>query len=128
MTQDDIQAVIDKLPTLGAFGLGLYLAGRDMDRDREELLRSTERCTRVCEWLADLKPTKYVSGIYGSYGLKHIAEEEIGYITNGVFIASAVHCGFPFQPYRNSPNVAFGISAKSIKAKEAANRVREKRL
>ena len=46
--------------------------------------------------------------------MKHLAEDEIGYVTNGAFIAAAIHCGFPYQLIPDSPNVRFGISEKSL--------------
>jgi hypothetical protein len=65
---------------------------------------------------------KTINRRHSSYGLKHLAEPEIGYVTNGAFIAAAVHCGFSFETYPDSPNVCFGISEKSIKAKQRAHR------
>jgi len=43
-----------------------------------------------------------------------MAEQEIGYITNGVFIAAAIHCGFDVK-FDGSPNVMINISEKSLK-------------
>jgi hypothetical protein len=47
-----------------------------------------------------------------SYGLKHIAVEEIGYITNGVFIAAAIAEGFRVVRIDDSPNALLNISSK----------------
>jgi len=52
--------------------------------------------------------------VKGYYGLKHIAEKEMGYVLNGVFIAAAIHSGFPYELIPDSPNVRFGISEKSL--------------
>jgi len=52
------------------------------------------------------------------YNLKWIAEKELDiYISNGVFIAAAISCGFKYKMIQGSPNVLFNISKKSIKSK-----------
>jgi hypothetical protein len=45
-----------------------------------------------------------------SYGLKHIAEHDMGYCTNGVFIAAAIAEGFRVRREGRSPNAVFNIS------------------
>jgi hypothetical protein len=133
MTRDEIEAVLSKLPGLGDSGMGVFDPGRELlpkerqkqlEAERKELLESSESCTRVCEWLADLKPIKTINRRHTSYGLKHIAEPEIGYVTNGAFIAAAVHCGFNYETSRESLNVFFGISERSIKAKLRVHRAK----
>jgi len=73
-------------------------------------------CTKVCQWLAGKRRRKTVNRLHTSYGYKHMAEKDIGeYVTNGCFIAAAVHCGFDYSPCAdNSPNVWFNISEKSL--------------
>jgi hypothetical protein len=120
MTREDIQAVIDMIPTLNAHGVGAFDAVKREYRaayiasEQETLLRSAEECTKICEWLAQIEKTETPRPHAGSYFLKHLAEEEIGYVTNGAFIAAAVHCGFDFEIEPNSPNPYFNMSKKSI--------------
>ncbi len=126
MTKDDIAAVMERVPLLNDHGIGLFDGFRGYSRaeraaifrkDREMLLGSEESCTRICEWLRDKAKRKTMNPRYSSYGLKHLAEDEIGeYVTNGAFIAAAIHCGFPYRLIDESPNVLFGISEKSLKA------------
>jgi|GEM_PF-3179260 len=53
---------------------------------------------KACLWIEkNLKRTEKLCTRVSSYGLKHIVEEEIGYIMNGVFIAAAIHCGFDYK-------------------------------
>lgn len=129
MTRDDIAEVIRKIPALNAHGVGIFEGGRGLsatqreellERETRELLGSEDACTRICEWLKDITPIKTVE--QSSYSLKHVAEPEIGYVTNGSFIAAAVHSGFPFRVNPGSPNVSFGMSEKSIKAKRRQNK------
>jgi hypothetical protein len=44
-----------------------------------------------------------------SYGLKHVAERDVGYLTNGAFIAE----GFAVRRVGDSPNAVFNISTKA---------------
>jgi hypothetical protein len=62
-------------------------------------------------WLRQFNKTKTLTTRGSSYGLKHIAEEDIGYVTNGVFFAAAVAEGFRIKRLSLiSPNVMLNIS------------------
>lgn len=124
MTRAKIESVIKKIPSLTDFGIGLFDGGRNLGRkeyeeqfkrNQEDLLESVAAFEKACEWLEQIKKIKTINRKRSSYGLKHVAEKDIGYITNGVFIAAAVHSGFEYKMYDNSPNVAFNMSEKSIK-------------
>jgi hypothetical protein len=121
VTESDIAAVIAKVPRLNAFGVAVYCGvplrdrAASHDRDQAELLADVDGCTRAESWLRGRNSIKTVSCFLCSYGLKHIAEREVGYITNGAFIAAAIHCGFPYKLGENrDPNVMFGISRRSL--------------
>lgn len=124
MSREQIQKTIDKLPRLTDFGVGLFDHGRGLSpaqfqekfqKEQETLLNSTDAFFKTCEWLSEIEKIKTINSKHTSYGLKHIAEKDIGYITNGVFIAAAIHCGFDFKTRAGSPNVIFNMSEKSIK-------------
>jgi hypothetical protein len=120
MTREEIQAVIDRIPDLNAFGVGRFDRLRQehtsafIESQRAALLASAEACTKICEWLAQIGKTKKPNPYAGSYFLKHVVEEEIGYVTNGAFIAAAVHCGFDYKGDPGSSNLYFNMSKKSI--------------
>ena len=57
--------------------------------------------------------TKAFSDKGTSYRLKHVAERDIGYTTNGVFIAAAIAEGFAVRQYPDTPNAEINISAKA---------------
>ena len=129
MTRADIQAVINWIPGLNDFGVGDFDGDSnkpaseqiELLRQRQEvLLASEEACSRVCGWLVGLKKIKTIDRWMSSYWLKHEAEASIGYVTNGVFIAAAIHCGFPYRIRQGGPNVCFGISLRSLKARHKA--------
>jgi hypothetical protein len=131
MTRDDIAVVMERVPLLNDHGIGLFDGDRGRSReerevifreDRARLLGSEASCSKACEWLGDKAGTKTINRRHSSYGLKHLAEEEIGYLTNGAFIAAAIHCGFPYRLVHDSPNVLFGISERSLKARAGGPR------
>lgn len=121
-----------RIPSLNDFGIGLYAEDRKkpievrqaiMKAERETLVASVERIGHVVDWLqAHVAPIKTLSSWRTSYGNKHIAEGDIGYITNGVFIAAAIIAGYPYRINWGSPNVSFGMSERSLKAIEKDRR------
>src|SRR5271166_6416600 len=100
------------------------------ERDRATLLddRSLAQFMGARQWLRQFTKTKAVNPRAGSsYGLKHVAEADIGYVTNGVFIAAAAAEGFIVKRCRpDSPNAWFNISsrARSIGWRREAERER----
>lgn len=120
-----IKAVMDKEPNLGVYGMFYKkqfepLSDEELKARREEerelLLKETGTFEKVCSFLSPIEKTKTINNKNSSYGLKAIAEELLKiYIANGVFIAAAIHCEFNYKVFSDSPNVKFGMSAKSIK-------------
>jgi hypothetical protein len=88
MTQTELDGVLTQYPDLTASGFG-----RQHGDDRPTL----EGCNRVMPWLERQQETAKVCPFRTSYGLKHEAEPEVGYVTNGEFIAAAIHLGFQVQ-------------------------------
>lgn len=123
MDAKDIQNVMDRVPGLNDFGIGVYRHSskspteqhEELANGRATLLDRVDACNKVCGWLAQVDRIK-TTGDRSSYGLKEIAERDIGFVSNGAFIAAAVHCGYPYRITRGSANVWFGMSEKSIKA------------
>ncbi|ABA88044.1 hypothetical protein Pcar_0786 [Syntrophotalea carbinolica DSM 2380] len=73
-----------------------------------------------CEWLHGCNQRKTINSSFSSYKLKHMVEawaRKSGkgnqYVSNGAFIAAAIHMGFDWKPDFDSPNVRFNISGKS---------------
>ena len=127
MSISNIRAVVSQLPQLTDFGVGIFQNGRGLSEvernkkikeEQEALIQSVEAFNKTCSWLSQIDKLKNINYKHSSYGLKHIAENDIGYITNGVFIAAAIHCGFEFKTEFGSPNVCFNMSEKSIKNAE----------
>lgn len=116
--KDDLASIMEMYPTLNDFGFGVPLNTRNIYREsylresRRSLQNSDQEFIKVCEWLSQIKITKAINTKHTSYGLKHIAEKEVGYITNGLFIAAAIHSGFRIEI--SGPNARFNMSEKSI--------------
>ena len=117
-----LQAVLDAHPDLTAFGFGAWDERRLTPQERAariaqgraDLFADPEPFTRARSWLAGQRQTKRVNRAAGSsYGLKHTAEPDIGYTTNGSFIAAAIAEGFTVQRIPGSPNAWFNISTRT---------------
>lgn len=114
-----------KVPLLNDFGIGLFDGDRKKSQaEKDAILAKDEATLRnsvaevgiTVQWLLEnVQPTKTINKHHTSYGLKHIAEKDIGYITNGVFIAAGIIAGYPYEIPYGFPNVPFGMSEKSIK-------------
>ena len=124
MTRDDVAQILANTPDLNAEGIGLSnIHGRLASADRaalvrqnqESLLNDLESCNRAYRWLRSREKLKSINKKHSSYELKHMTEKEVGYVTNGAFIAAAIYLGFTFEANGDSPNVWLNISEKSLK-------------
>lgn len=123
MVNQNLKNVLDAHPTLCDFGYSLYGCGLTNEERKERLVKErqymldnySEKFEQVVRWLSRFSKTKTIRKSHSSYGLKHICERDVGYITNGLFIAAAIHCGFDFQRSSlMSPNLFFNISKKEV--------------
>lgn len=123
MSRANIQKAIVLLPALTDYGIGIpnkrgATAEENEKRFRDEqsnLLSRTKEFELTCQWLSQIDKIKTINRNHSSYSLKHLAEKSIGYITNGIFIAAAINCGFATKRFGLSANVHFNMSEKSIK-------------
>lgn len=122
-----LSAVLERAPQLTAFGFGLHwLRRRELSKEewqrefagqRQRLAESGAAFARCCDWISrNLERQKTISYKRSSYGLKHIAEREIGYITNGTFIAAMIACGYRWVP--DGPNAYFSVTWQSVRNAE----------
>jgi hypothetical protein len=113
-----------KHPELNDFGIGLLNGGRNLSTEEKSAKNAADRrvlrgnaaaVARTVTWLHEnVAPTRSINPHHTSYSIKAIAEEDIGYISNGVMIAAGIIVEYPYEIVANSPNVAFGISEKSL--------------
>ena len=92
---------------------------------QDEGARTVSRVPKPKEiWAWDVVITRRVNPrASGSYGLKHICEEEIGeYVANGELIVAFIHLGLQYKRIRpGSPNVHFNISMRWVREKARAS-------
>ena len=118
----DIAKVLGREPQLNDFGFGVSSDRKTpeeriatFERDRASICEPTSLAQFMAArgWLSRFDKIKALNKLGSSYGLKHVAERDIGYITNGVFIAAAIAEGFTVRRMDGSPNALFNISTKA---------------
>lgn len=123
-----ISAVMDREPALCANGMRSYDLRQTPQQNakafedwRREMLEphAIAQFMRAVEYLKTLAMSKTANRDRTSYGYKHNAEhfhkdrspDDDPYVSNGMFIAAAVHCGFKIKrDHDNSPNVLINIA------------------
>ena len=81
-----------------------------------DILNRPKEFKAICDFLdKNIKPTQTINTDGSSYHYKHVVESNIDhYISNGMFIAGALACGFKMK-YWDGPNCCFATSKKSWK-------------
>lgn len=120
---ETIRRIIDEHTQLSNFGFGVFApykkspeqAATELAQSREEMFeqRSIDQFESCCNWLRSFPKTKSINRRVTSYGLKHLAERDIDYVTNGIFIAAAIAEGFRFE--RVGPNAVFNIAMAAVR-------------
>jgi hypothetical protein len=123
VTKDSLGLVMERYPTLTAFGFGIFedpRANAAVDYERQfhdcrvMLLQSIEQCSHAFQWLEPVAKIKTINERHSSYGLKHWVERYYSpyYCSNGAFIAAALLLGF--KVYQDGPNASFNMSQRSL--------------
>jgi len=130
-TNKDFLIAIEKEPYLIDFGIqcGSHIdRKKSAEENRAIFLSQRESFTNTgfsefsicCEWLQGCNQRKTINSSFSSYRLKHMVEawtRKTGrgdeYVSNGAFIAAAIHMGFDWKCDFDSPNVRFNISGRS---------------
>ena len=118
----EMNRILEREPLLSDNGLK-QLRGRrplaeheaEFTRWREDMRtpRSLAQFMAARGWLRQFSKIKAPNKCGTSYGLKHCAEDDIGYTTNGCFIAAAIAEGFTVHCVEpGSPNAWFNISTE----------------
>ncbi len=133
--EQKLAITMERHPLLNDYGAIAATESRLSKEERMEMFRkhrgtlreSSAMVDRTFTWLLkNVAPIKTINRSRTSYGLKHIAENDIGYITNGVFIAAAIIAGYPYF-MDNHPNVCFGMSKKSLSIIDQRQRMKRGR-
>ena len=79
--------------------------------------RDVDDYQQIKSWVdTELMPymtLKSINERHSSYGLKHVAERDVGfYVSNGDIKLALLENGVPFKAYPGSPNISYPISQK----------------
>jgi hypothetical protein len=121
----DMARIMAEHPDLNILGFGVHSLRRmsaarqaaELAERRRELLEpaALAQFEKARAWLARQGRTCNISSSAGSsYGIRHVAENTIGYVANGVFIAAAYAEGFRVRHIETSPHAWLNISKASI--------------
>lgn len=110
----DMRQILANEPELGDFGYR-HLRHAQLAEDRETISepRSLAQFLATRQWLRRFEKRKTLNRKGSSYGLKHVAETDIGYMTNGVFIAAAIAEGFAVKRFEDTPNALLNITQRA---------------
>lgn len=129
--EQELSAILELHPDLhdGGYGTARPASfGTATPESRAALLARVAAFVACKQWIADnLAPSQRMNLWRTSYGMKHIAEREIGYVTNGTFIAAMLACGYRMER-KPHYNPHFAIAELSARAAERAPRPLGSRL
>jgi hypothetical protein len=127
--RDAIKLVLSQQTTLTRYGLGIFEPWRKTREQRKaELIEGREAMLlpyhmgefiRARDFLSQFTQRATINTKISSYGLKDQAEAFYrernaynSYISNGLFIAAAIHLGFKIKQVGDSPNLYFNLGSK----------------
>lgn len=130
-TAQDLKNAIEKEPYLFVHGIhcSSHIDRKNTPEENKEIFTNQRELfahsgyrefSLCCEWLQGCNKRKTINTSISSYRLKHLVEawakktgHDASYVSNGAFIAAAIHMGFDWSPGVDSPNAWFNISGKS---------------
>ena len=119
--RDALQEVLDAWPDLNSFGFGVFdpvskapaqIAAKVAEGHEEPLApEGVAMFAAARGWLRQFPKRQAINKSGTSHGLKHVAEDAVGYVYKGAFIAAAIAGGFKVRHL--GPNAFLGVSAKA---------------
>lgn len=124
ITRENIERVLAEHPKLHDLGYGetTGVGGQPVEQNREILLQPSaiEVINTMVGWIRqNLVARKAINKLRTSYGLKHLAEKDVGYSSNGEFIVAMLLSGYRMSG-KPGYNPAFNVSETVVQ------RVRER--
>jgi hypothetical protein len=102
-------------PTLNTNGWGYVCEYTNKYITSDDITKRPKEFNAICNFLdKNIKHIKSINYNSTSYGYKHILEDNINhYVTNGLFIAAALACGYKMKYKLDyGPNAFFAMSQK----------------
>ncbi|GHV88954.1 hypothetical protein AGMMS50267_13140 [Spirochaetia bacterium] len=92
---------------------------KEFEEDQQYLYENTDAFIFVVETLSRINKIRSINkNIPSSYGLKHLIvklpDASVPYMSNGIFIAGAIHCGFKYKKCDDPINAFFNMNSSSI--------------
>ena len=111
--------VLNLWPELNDNGIRWVPEDENSKASRLRLEKSSIAFGKTVEWiLNNLRHSTRINHYRSSYGMKHIAERECGYISNGLFIAAMIYCDFKAKKTKNGLNCKFTVLESSVRGAE----------
>lgn len=122
ITEEDFRSMLEAHPylnysggTSGRYDKRTSLEEHDqhVQQQRAALEDDFPDVLKVAEWIrSNTYMTKRITK-YSSYGWKHVAEKELGYVSNGQFIAAAILCGYRVQEDEFNPRMNIRLNKET---------------
>lgn len=110
-TQIQLENMIEQHPTL-CWGYYINTDKKyDFQSNRVRLYKSLDSVNRIAQWIQTHYQKSNKFSKYTSYGIKHFAEKEVGYVTNGEFIVAALLLDYEIENNKVG-NVRFNFEPK----------------
>lgn len=117
-----IEAVLKGYSQLNMDGLDFRKRSDRLGWDEHQALRaallepkSVEAIAELCWWIRqNLSERLNINYKHDSYHLKHLAEREVGYVTNGQMIVAMLLCGYKMGNTIVGLNPSFNVAERSI--------------
>ena len=132
----EMDRVLEREPLLSDNGFKRLRGRRSLAEHEAEFVRwresiresrSLAQFIAARGWLRQFSKIKTLNRRGTSYGLKHCAEDDIGYVTNGCFIAAGLAEGFIARCVEfGSPNAWFNISTEAWRHTERGHEERRR--
>lgn len=112
LIRQELAELLVELPYLTTMGTG----DRDAER-RTQMLASGDEVIKIVDWIyRHMGARKTINRKHSSYWLKHLAEGDLGHVSNGAFIAAGMLCGYKFHDA--GTNVYFNFREEPIRVAE----------
>ena len=114
MSMKTLEEIKKEYPDLTTNGWTYYSRMDNTEVSGGDIATRPKEFEAICNFLNEnISHTKTINTDAGSYYYKHVVEDAINhYISNGMFIAAALACGYKMKR-SNAPNSKFATSKKS---------------
>jgi len=112
MEIEAIKSYLNKYPEITYKGIEWNLNNTEYQKQRVELLDSTEEIQKCIFWLVEFYfPNQMLVNMHSSYVLKHYVENYFNkYVSNGSFVAAVKIMGFKYRAFTDDLNIYLSVN------------------